>query len=89
MSAITIRGHIRDAPISRFIRPYKCKKKLQFIHMLTASKSNTSKTAKIIKGDITYHHIAYVNVLISNITFMIFVVCLPIAPTAVWARSLS
>ena len=34
---------------------YNCKKNLQFIHMLTVS--NTSKTAKIIKGDITYHHI--------------------------------
>ena len=55
--------------------------------MLTAS--NTSKTAKTIKGDITYHHIAYVNVLLSNITFYDFFVCLPIAPTAVWARSLS
>ena len=35
--------------------------------MLTAS--DTSKTAKIIKGDITYHHIAYrcqfVNALLS------------------------
>ena len=34
---------------------YKCKK-LQFIHKLTAS--DTSKTAKITKGDITHQHIA-------------------------------
>ena len=33
----------------------KCKKKLQFIHNLTAS--DTSKTAKITKGDITQQHI--------------------------------
>jgi len=31
-------------------------KKLWFMHMLTAS--NISKTAKIIKGDTIYHHIA-------------------------------
>ena len=31
-------------------------KKLQFIHKLTAS--DTSKTAKITKGDITHQHIA-------------------------------
>ena len=34
---------------------YKCKK-LQFIHKLTAS--DTSKTAKITKSDITHQHIA-------------------------------
>ena len=39
--------------------------------MLTAS--NTSKTAKIIKGDTTYQRIAYnVNELLSSITFYDF-----------------
>jgi len=44
-------------------------KKLQFIHMLTAS--DTSKLQKLQKGDITPSaHRLNVNVLLSNITFL-------------------
>jgi len=46
-------GHIT---LNRHLTVINVKKKLQFIHKLTAS--DTSKTAKITKGDITHQHIA-------------------------------
>ena len=49
--------------------------------------SDRSKTAKIIKGDITHNQIVQdVNVLLSNVTFLIILAVFDPSPLAVWTK---